>query len=294
VRRIPGPHRTALYEKYGIKLAKSLKRDTKTEVLANTLARERALGEYSGRYLGQPAGILNWYTFEKPFDLNAVAAKLTGANAEFATQLGAHPDLEANPAPQINRFIRVTPNMLVVEIAALDARRHYVRNWDDKTILVDHIYRVAIKDDPPTLEIRAPYGKVDDVFAPVAAILGFDLKQRQRLKIDPADELKLKKSLKATSVKGYGEHAHRVINRSTIEAQPDVDLQDSDEYKAWLAREGVKEFAHAYVFKAPWPDGYEERVGYKVDRDSGEVSIRTAGASEIAIDHLRKHVVAIA
>jgi len=178
----------------------------------------------------------------------------------------------------------------MVELAAMDQHKHYTQNWQPFDEPTDHIYRIVVRDDPLTLEIRAAYGKIDTVYEVVAEGIGLDLEDGTRCALDGQHIKRLKRRLDAHAKQSIYTHHDTEISRSSLESQPRQDLETAQAHTARIKEPGVSEFSRVYICTALHPDGFPEEVRYQVKLATGELRVRN-GTSEFAIDALRKHVV---
>lgn len=101
---------------------------------------------------------------------------------------------------------------------------------------------------------------------------------------------KLKQQLDARCFFAQLRHDDLELAKSTLEAQPEKDLEAGKRLKSVEKEPGVTGFSRSYEFDYEHPDGYVERCVYKVKLTNGQVRVGE-NTSEPAIKVLEEHVV---
>lgn len=288
LRTLPVPHRDFLVGAHLAKMAPTNRVVVKLEQLAKAVG-TNGVAKYEDLYLYK-GGLLTWYIFP---NTDVSTAKIEAKLQKLYPEIwgGLFPELKWDEPPALHRMRRIGP-MLIVELAALDAERSYMQNWKQRVLRYDERYIVALRDNPFTVEIRSAYGKATEIYKALADITGLPLTAGQRCAILDEKVHKLKRSLSATCLRSNHRHQDQEIARSSLEAQPGRDLETCKQWKAVSKAPHVTEFSRTYVFEFKHKDGYVEECEYRIRLSSGDIRVERE-MSELAIDHLRKHVVAL-
>jgi hypothetical protein len=178
----------------------------------------------------------------------------------------------------------------------MDATRSFTVNWNERKIHVDRVYRVVLRNKPFTVEVRA---SGEDRQAVLLSLVGRDAGisdlSADLAVCDLSDEKKRNRLDKKLKARFCGSDINCTTDRLSsmkLRSADDERLDDSDEYNDQIDREGRDEVRRTYEFRTIHSDGYEEIAEYTVAVGSGEVRVSGA-SSELAIENLRQHVVAL-
>ena len=295
LRQLPIPHRKFLFDEFHKVMPDTRLVEPKLEKLADHLA-SRGIRPYVNLYLHK-GGLLSWWTFPNQIAAADGTSEITIKSVEKALlkrypgiEEGLRPELIWN-APPVLYSMQRRDDVLMLKLAALDSERAYVSNWQLKTIRYDETYVIVLRDNPFTIEVRSAYGKVDDLYRTVSAEI--------KLRLDEGDECtiqsksmrdKLKSALEARCFFAQLRHDDTELAKSTLEAQPEKDLETGKRLKAVEKEPGVTGFSRWYDFDYEHPDGYVEHCTYKIKLTNGQVRVGE-NMSEPAIKVLEEHVV---
>ncbi|HEV3156079.1 MAG TPA: hypothetical protein VGZ00_01915 [Candidatus Baltobacteraceae bacterium] len=289
LKELPPKHRRYLFKKYGAQISGALSKDQKLAKLASLIGPNQ-INKYINLYLKGNGGLITWYSFNNiSLTLPEIALRF---NEKFpGIERGIFPELEVDGTPQVHRLRRIGKS-LMVELAAMDQYKHYTQNWQPFDEPVDHIYRIVVRDDPLTLEIRAAYGKIESVYEVVAEAVGLRLNDGIRCTLDETRTKRLKRRLDANRKQTTYMHEDSEISRSSFESQPQQDLETAQAHAVRIADPNVREFTRVYICSVEHEDGFSEEVRFQIKLETGELRVRN-GTSEFAIDLLRRNVIAL-
>jgi hypothetical protein len=288
LRQLPIPHRNFLFEKFARVMPETRLVEPKLERLADRLS-SHGIRPYQNLYLHK-GGLLSWWTFPDEPDTTTRTVERRLKRDYPGIEGGLRPELVWDAPPVLYEMKR-RDDVLVLKLAALDGQRGYIQNWRFKTIHYDVSYIIVLRDDPFTIEVRAAYGKVGELYQTVSAEIGLRLDQGEECNIkSKAMRDKLKNKLDARCFFAQSRHDDVELAKSTLEAQPEKDLEAGRRLRAVEGEPGVTGFSRWYEFQFEHPDGYVENCTYKVKLSNGQVRVGE-NTSEPAIKVLEENVV---
>ena len=293
LRDLPKKHRDYLLRKFGGELRKSWNQQRKFERIAELLG-PNGVTRYVDLYLPGNGSLFTWY-LGRDSAKNHVAAIYNRMTKDHPGILsGLFPKLtEDDLTPKLHR-LHDYGNYIAVEFASLDATRTFTVNWKTEKVHVDRLYRVVLRNNPFTIEVRASGDENQDK---LIGLIG-DESGIRKLKdavtrcalSDAKRRNRLDRAMKARFCGSDLDCSADGLSSMKLRSATGERMDASGEYKKQMDREGRDETRRSYEFVAQHIDGYDETAEYTVGVDSGEVRV-SSGASEIAIEKLRQHVV---
>jgi hypothetical protein len=251
---------------------------------------------YRNLYLAGNGSLFTWYLGEDTpaNNVRTIYNRMTRRHPGILT--GLFPRLtEENATPLLHRLYDYG-DYIAVEFGSLDATRTYTVNWEPMKVHVDRTYRVVIRNNPFTLEVRASgEHRQTDLIASIGAEIGIENLEETLTKCDLADETRRNQLDTAIHARFCGSDLTCTtdgLSSMKLRAAANERMDGSAEYLEQIVREGREEARRVYEFVTRHGDGYDETSEYTISLESGEV--RMAGAaSELSIENLRQHVVAL-
>jgi hypothetical protein len=264
--------------------------EPKLEALAAYLG-TAGVAAYDDLYLHK-GGLLSWYFFK---DTNTTTRSVENRlRREYeGIEEGLTPDLEWNGDPELYHMTRRSKELLILKLAALDNERVFQTNWRRRTVRYDSTYVIALRDGSFTIEVRSAHSKVAALYRAVSSAI--------KLKLESGIECDLRDVAKRTALKDaldarcfFAQHRHddTEVSRTTVEAQPEYDLESGTRLNDIERGAGVTGFSRSYDFEYEHPDGYKELCKYRVRLSNGQVRVEK-DMSEPAIRVLQQHVVSL-
>jgi len=291
VAELPKAHRESLARK--VKLPAKIRRlDLKAQYIAERMPAD-VVKSYGNLYLDGNGGSFTWYRFEGegPVIATAIAALKRRLPGAF-TEDGLRPKL-AGPLPQLHRVIQYE-GYVVMEYGAKDGQRTVFHNYGRHPEEVEHLYRVVLRQQPFSVEVRAGTGpKQERLLEAVQADLRVQFGTEIACDvIGEGGSDSLQAALGSRFVKVKFETTGGGIRSIGIHADETSGLETAPRYLAEIEA-GSKELVRGYEYGTVHPtDGYTEQATYEVTLSNGQMRVG-ARSSERAIENLRQKVVSL-
>lgn len=291
VAELPKAHRKALAAKCKVP-AKIRRIDKQARYIAERID-AAVIKSYANLYLDGNGGTFIWYRFEgEPPNVAAAVTKLKRRLPMAFTETGLQPSLR-NAIPVLNRVIQYD-GYVVMEYGAKDGHRtvfrHYGRHDED----VEHLYRVVLRHQPFSVEVRAGTGpKQDRLLEAVQKDLDVEFGVEIVCSVLGEDGIdQLQEALGGRFVKVAFETTGGGTRSIGIQADETSGLETTPRYIAEI-KAGSKELVRGYEYGTLHPtDGYTEQATYEVTLSNGQMRV-AARSSERAIENLRQKVVSL-
>lgn len=290
IKALPARHRHFLLEQHARQIPRSRNVEQKVYALAQLIG-PREISRYDHLYLAGNGSVFAWYLSEGTnVSVNRIYNDLTREYPGILT--GLEPEMEPEKDPQLHRLIQYH-GYVALEFGARDMRRLLKINWRERPEYMDHVYRVIIRNNPFTIELRAASRpKQEALLRSLSAVLSIDLTGAEKITITTARQYDaLQQSLDARfcgvvfSVNGRG------LSRTELDADDISHLETLQDYIDQQGLVDQDEHSRTYEFFTRHPDGYVERAYYTINLDNGNLSLNS-NISERAIENLRQNVVA--
>lgn len=292
VAALPKDHRKDLVAKY--KVPKKMRRiDQQAQYVAERMD-AAVLKGYADLYLDGNGGTFTWYRFQGKDAPNVAAAvgALKQREPMAFTSTGLKTPLD-DAMPKLHRVIEYT-GYVIMEYGAKDGQRTVFENYGKHPEPVEHLYRVVLRQQPFSVEVRAGTGpKQERLLEAVQRDLGVKFGEEVPCYVVGTDGCDtLQTPLGARFVKVKFETRGGGTRSIGLEADEENGLETADRYKAEL-KAGSKELVRGYEYGTLHPtDGYTEQATYEVTLSNGQMRVG-ARSSERAIENLRQKVVSL-
>lgn len=292
VANLPKCHRKELVAKY--KVPKNVRRiDQQAQYIAERMDAAVIKG-YADLYLDGNGGTFIWYRFQGKETPNIASAvgKLKQREPMAFTATGLKPPLDG-AMPQLHRVLEY-PAYVIMEYGAKDGQRTVFENYGKHAEPVEHLYRVVLRQQPFSVEVRAGTGpKQDRLLEAVQRDLGVEFGQEiPCYVVGTVGCDTLQTPLAARFVKVKFETKGGGTRSIGIEADEQSGLEMAPRYLAEI-KAGSKELVRGYEYGTLHPtDGYTEQATYEVTLSNGQMRVG-ARSSERAIENLRQKVVSL-
>lgn len=295
VESLPQGHRRHLEAKFIAAMPRRVNRRARAELVAARIG-PRNIQQYDRLYLSGNGLSFVWiYVPDVRTSLSGIAAQLRKKHGERLTDRGLEPNLEPEDSPKLHRMLERT-GRIELEFGLRENDRMVFRGWSYRVVESDHIYRVVIKDAPFTVEIRAPFPKVQEALLAALAeeISEVDFSKAQHCGLSTeALRDKLEKELPSElfgkwdvgTGQGLGSSRMYSDDETPLRSQQDFIEQSKHEHRELTHLDYRFSVVHAF-------DGYVEEAEYGVNLRTGDMRVGPR-TSEIALEHLRKNVVRI-
>jgi hypothetical protein len=290
IESLPSAHRKFLLKKYAKRLPKDGNRRAKSQALAQVIGPNR-IHNYVNLYLSGNPRLFVWYLDDADnlnLAIGGIEARLVREHSKARS--GIEPELEPGGPPRFHRFFR-HGQTLVLEFGVSDSHREVMRNWRSKEYASDSVYRVAIREDPFTVELRV-FGseKQAKLLQATRELLKADLSSMVRCDLSTKTRYtKLQKGLAGRFCKVVHTATGMGISRSSLDADLVAELDATVDYKAQSSTSYRQEWSRSYEFATKHPDGYSELAQYTMNLESGDLRL-SPGISELAVENLRQNV----
>ena len=291
ISELPKAHRQHLIKAYKVP-AKTRRIDLQARYIAERMD-TGVIKSYSNLYLDGNGGTFIWYRFEgQPPNVATAVAKLKNRRPMAFTATGLQPKLEG-PTPLLNRVIEYD-GYVVMEYGAKDGHRTVFRDYGKHPEDVEHLYRVVLRQEPFSVEVRAGTGpKQDRLLEAVQADLGIEFGAEVACHVvgeDGTDHLQT--AIDSRFVKVAFQTKGGGTRSIDIQADETSGLETTARYLAEI-KAGSKELVRGYEYGTLHPtDGYTEQATYEVTLSTGQMRV-AARSSERAIENLRQKVVSL-
>jgi hypothetical protein len=286
---LPSPHRRFLFEANADRLRGSSTVREKCERLAVIIG-PRDIMRYVNLYLPHNGSSFAWYKFpHERTSIHNIYNELTREHRGI--EAGLEPRLEEDGPPRLHRLVSIR-EYLILEYVALDGVRNVVQRFRPRTIHVDSMYRIVLRNQPFTTEVRAPSPAKR---LRLLEVLGTDIGRNLTVGIACAPTTTagvdgLKRAMNARFEDAVFRSTGQGLSRTQFSADDVTELDATAPYQAEIGRTDRHESSRAFEFRHAHPDGYIERAYYHVTLSNGSMRVGR-GISELAIEALRQNVI---
>src|SRR5579871_6757810 len=262
IETLPSTHRSYLFERHARRLVGARTVHERCERLAVFLRAD--IARYRNLYLPHNGSNFTWMRFpELNANANAIYNTLVGKYRGVLN--GLRPRLADGGPPRLHRLIEYNAYFLL-EYAALDGTRNYIQHFEQQTVRVDTIYRLVLRNDPFTVEVRAASAqKRHRLLQALSADAELNLMTGAPCLLNTDARIQaVRGQLDARFVNGVLNATGQGLSRTEFTADDESDLDATEPYRAELARADRREAVRTFEFMQRHPDGFVEAAQYHI------------------------------